>query len=296
VTATSRDAGRSLPVEVADGVTLHVRHHPAAGGRPFLLVHGLGSNARIWDPVARRLAAAGHPAYAVDLRGHGGSDAPAAGYDTGTAAADLAAAGAALGLTGAVVAGHSWGGNVAVRLAAGRHPLVAALALVDGGWVDLTTVVGSWDECARVHQVLRGPAQRTTVESMREYLRAARPDWSAEAIEAGLGDLRTEPDGTVAPRPAPDQFLAYVRSLWDEPPAGDWGGVAVPTLLLPALPAGAGATAATVRDWVAAAQAGLPGATTRWYVGVDHHLQVQRPDEVTADLLDLARGLGRPDH
>jgi len=48
---------------------------------PFVLVHGLASNARLWDGVARRLAGAGHSSAAVDLRGHGRSDKP----DTGCA-------------------------------------------------------------------------------------------------------------------------------------------------------------------------------------------------------------------
>src|SRR5215468_3851938 len=40
------------------GTALHVRRWPAAG-RPFLLVHGLASNARLWDGVAAVLAARG---------------------------------------------------------------------------------------------------------------------------------------------------------------------------------------------------------------------------------------------
>src|SRR5947207_2594292 len=82
----------ALRVTVADGVRLHVRHWPGEPDRtPFLLVHGLSSNARLWDGVATRLAAAGYPAYAVDLRSHGESERPPDGYDTATAAADVAA-------------------------------------------------------------------------------------------------------------------------------------------------------------------------------------------------------------
>src|SRR5688500_2186978 len=106
-------------VEVADGVTLNVRYWPAAAGHatgdaagdtaadgapaPCLLVHGLASNARLWDGVAARTSAAGHPTYAVDLRAHGDSDVPESGYDTATAAADLAALCAALGIEHAIV-------------------------------------------------------------------------------------------------------------------------------------------------------------------------------------------------
>src|SRR3989440_6867696 len=116
-------------VRVAQGVFLHVRRWPGEK-RPFLLVHGLSSNARLWDGVAAELSAAGHAVHAVDLRSHGDSDAPPDGYDTATAAEDVAA----LGLTGVVAVGESWGGSVVVTLAA-KHPEGGtALALIDGGW------------------------------------------------------------------------------------------------------------------------------------------------------------------
>lgn len=40
-------------------IQLHTRTWSSAR-RPFLLVHGLASNSRIWDAVADRLAQAGH--------------------------------------------------------------------------------------------------------------------------------------------------------------------------------------------------------------------------------------------
>src|SRR2546430_5388139 len=135
-------AATDARVRVAQGVFLHVRRWPGER-RPFLLVHGLSSNALLWGEVAEALAAAGHPVHAVDLRSHGDSDAPPDGYDTATAADDLAA----LGLTGAVVAGQSWGGNVAVALAAKHPEMVAALALVDGGWLDPASEFESWEAC-----------------------------------------------------------------------------------------------------------------------------------------------------
>ncbi len=44
--------------------------------RSYILVHGLSSNARTWDQVAARLAAAGHQVVAIDQRGHGLSEKP----------------------------------------------------------------------------------------------------------------------------------------------------------------------------------------------------------------------------
>src|SRR2546423_11907762 len=136
-------AATDARVRVAQGVYLHVRRWPGEK-RPFLLVHGLSSNARLWDGVAAELAAAGHPVHAVDLRSHGDSDAPPDGYDTATAAADLAA----LGLTGAVAAGQSWGGSVVVALAAKYPEVVAALALVGGGRYGPGHDVPPWGQAA----------------------------------------------------------------------------------------------------------------------------------------------------
>jgi pimeloyl-ACP methyl ester carboxylesterase len=105
-----------------------------------LLVHGLSSNARLWDGVAAHLADAGHPVVAVDLRGHGASAAIADEEPDPTVAAvhDLAAVCVDLGWAAPVVAGQSWGGNVVLQLA-GERPL-HGLALVDGGGCTWPTV------------------------------------------------------------------------------------------------------------------------------------------------------------
>ncbi|MGI8627693.1 MAG: alpha/beta fold hydrolase [Geodermatophilaceae bacterium] len=89
---------------------------PALGGRPpgFVLVHGLASNARLWRGVSEALSngGAGHAVTAIDLRGHGESAVPASGFDTATAASDVAAVIGRLSLERPILAGQPWGGNV----------------------------------------------------------------------------------------------------------------------------------------------------------------------------------------
>src|SRR5262245_38017886 len=172
-----------LMVRVAEGVRLHVRHWPATG-IPFLLVHGLASNARLWDGVATRLRAAGYPAYAVDLRSHGTSDRTPTGHDTATAAADLAALCAAPDLTRVLRARQSWGGNAVASFAAQHPQPVAAVALVDGGWIDLPAQFSSWAEC---ESALRPPELGgAAVSTVRGYLRRNHPDWADWAIEVTM--------------------------------------------------------------------------------------------------------------
>src|SRR5262245_276193 len=96
-------------------LSLHYRDW-GGEGRPIVLLHGLASNARIWDLVAPRLTGAGR-VIAINQRGHGGSDRPEDGYAFEDVTADLAGAINALGLEKPIIVGHSWGANVAVCFA-----------------------------------------------------------------------------------------------------------------------------------------------------------------------------------
>jgi pimeloyl-ACP methyl ester carboxylesterase len=250
-----------------------------------VLVHGLSSNARLWDGVAGYLAEAGHPSYAIDLRSHGESDAPPTGYDTATAADDVAAVCGRLGLERPVVAGQSWGGNVVVRLAARRPDLPRAIALVDGGWIDMTQF-GTWEAA---ESALRPPdIDGRPASEIRGYLVREHEDWSFEAIEATLANLRAEPDGTVTRRLPIAQHMQIVRSMWDDPPWPDYPLISVPVLLLPAVPSNqTGQADPRRRATVEKAAAALTRARVREYVGADHDLHAQHPAEVAADLLSL---------
>ncbi|HEX6871418.1 MAG TPA: alpha/beta hydrolase [Micromonosporaceae bacterium] len=273
-----------VSVTVGPGVTLQVRHWQGGPRVPFVLVHGLSSNARLWDAVARELAGAGHAAFAVDLRSHGVSPAAETGYDTATAADDVAAVIEELHLAPAVVAGQSWGGNVVVRLAAQRPDLVAALALVDGGWIDLTEQFDTWEQA---EAALRPPAvDGMRGDDLRDRLRGWHPGWSAEAIEATLANLR-EVDGQLERRLSIPRHMSIVRSMWDDPPWRDFAQITTPVLLLPAL-SDDPAVAAPRRAAVEKAAGALARAAVREFVGADHDIHAQHPDLLASELLTLA--------
>ena len=69
-------------IQLGDGTVLAVRTtRPPASMAPrgsAVLVHGLASNARMWDACAAAAAGAGLTCVAPDLRGHGRSPALAA--------------------------------------------------------------------------------------------------------------------------------------------------------------------------------------------------------------------------
>jgi pimeloyl-ACP methyl ester carboxylesterase len=115
-----------------------VRSMPGDFSLPtFVLVHGLASNARLWDGVAEGLMAADHSSHAVDLRGHGESEKPDTGYDFATVASDVAAVVRDVAERRAILVGQSWGANVVMETAA-RFPEVArAVVCIDGGYIKL---------------------------------------------------------------------------------------------------------------------------------------------------------------
>lgn len=287
-----------LSVPVGHGVTLAVRRWPGRGGRPFLLLHGLRSNSRMWDEVADRLAAAGHPVYALDMRGHGDSDLPEHGYDNETVVADLLAVCRELRLSGLLLAGHSWGGNVAVRLAAEHPDLAAGLALVDGGWIsfaDVSDAVPPWEkEDVEVFGQWRSHATGATEETMRELLRSLHPNWSQAMLEAALAEMVEGPDGLLVQRLSPEHQRSVLTSMWHDPPARWYPGVTVPVTILVALPTYAPTLQDWVRKWVAEAEAAMPQADVLWYVGAGHLLHADQPERVASDLLDLARTVDKP--
>lgn len=112
-----------------DGTRIHYRL-AGSGAPPLILIHGWCSNLQHWQPTAQRLRRK-HRVLAMDLRGHGKSDAPERGYDAAPLADDVASLARALGTRSAVIVGHSMGGLIALEIAR-RHPALAkALVLVD---------------------------------------------------------------------------------------------------------------------------------------------------------------------
>ncbi|EKF17602.1 3-oxoadipate enol-lactonase [Nitratireductor pacificus] len=114
-----------------------VLHHEVRGpadmpenGPALVFSNSLGTDFRIWDAVADRLAG-NYRLVLYDKRGHGLSEAPPQPYALTDHVDDLAALLDHLGIARAAVVGLSVGGMIAQGLATRRPDLVEALVLCD---------------------------------------------------------------------------------------------------------------------------------------------------------------------
>ena len=273
---------QALRVPVAPGVALYAERRdgdPAAA--PFVLVHGLASNLRLWDGVAEDLHARGHTVVALDQRGHGRSDAPDAAYGIDLAVADLQAVIEALGLSRPVIAGQSWGGNVVLEYGWRLPRAVRGIVCVDGGIIELADWFDTWEACLAA---LTPPDLRhLTRDELESRMRTWSPDLPDRAIAAALECFRVNGDGRVEPHLARHRHLQIVRSLWEHRPSTRYPTLDAPTLLVLASTGDEGRTARKKRA-EALALAAAPRLRSHWFVPAHHDVHSQYPGPV-AELL-----------
>jgi pimeloyl-ACP methyl ester carboxylesterase len=272
-------------IEVAPGIFLHAEHRTGERAAvPFVLVHGLASNLRLWDGVAAYLQALGHTVVAIDQRGHGRSDAPESGYDLDTAIADLRALIGAFGLERPVLAGQSWGGTVVLEAAWRSPEVVRGIACVDGGVVDLAQSYPVWEDCLAK---LTPPAlDHLTLAELEARIRKGVPHFSDEAVRAYLHCFRARGDGTIEARLSRRNHLSILRSLWEHRPSSRWASLKTPTLLMLADSGDQSRTGAKRRAEAGALAAGGPLRSV-WFSPGHHDLHLESPSRV-GDLLATA--------
>ena len=276
----------SVLVDV-DGLLLHTLAwepvDPEPDAATFLLVHGLASNAQLWNGVGAALAAAGHRVVAVDQRGHGLSAKVDDGYDFATLTDDLLAVVDAHDLGRPVAVGQSWGGNVVLELAVRHGDRVTAIVCVDGGQIELA---GAFPDKATMLAALTPPRLiGMRLADLEAGLRRRSAHWPESGIRGQLANFVRRPDGTVAPHLTLDRHLTILDHLWDHHPADRWGQVPVAALLLPVR---GGADEDHKVRAVEAAAAASPRVRVTWLEG-DHDVHAERP----ADVAHLVRAFLR---
>ncbi len=146
---------------VRDGIALGYEE-AGQGFPPLVFVHGLACHRGFWAEQVEHFAR-DHRVLAVNLRGHGDSDAPEQRYTMQLLADDVAWMCSQLGVKRPVVIGHSLGGLVALELGAGHGQEVSAVALVD------SVLLPGGDRAGFVRELVARLRSSDGSRALREY-------------------------------------------------------------------------------------------------------------------------------
>ncbi len=202
------------------------------GAPTAFVVHGIMGSGRNWRSLVRRLAERrpGWRFVIVDLRHHGESGRAPPPDDLEACAEDLAELQTALDLPAHAIVGHSFGGKVALELAARRRGALRQVWVVDSppGRADPGLRAGA-DRPGGTDAVLRAvrevPIPAPDRESVKQRLRTG--GFSVALVEWMATNLKRTSSGFVW-RFDPDAIDALLDSYWAtdrtaivrQPPAG----------------------------------------------------------------------------
>lgn len=254
------------------GATLAV--HLGGAGAPLVFVHGFPLDHAMWHHQFAGID--GWRCIAPDLRGAGGSAAPADGYSMASYAEDLRAVCDALGVAAAVWCGFSMGGYVLFELLR-RHPgRVRGLILCDTK-AEPDTVEGK--RTREEHVALVG---REGVGALADRL---VPKLLGASTRGGAPEVTGRVRAMMVRQPSAG-VVGALRAMRDRPDSTPLlGWIAVPTLVV------CGAEDEISPPSAVRAMAGrIPGAGYAEVAGAGHLAPLEQPDRVTAALWEF---LGR---
>ncbi len=263
-----------------------------ASADPVVALHGLASSANWYERLAARLSST-YRVYAPDQRGHGQTTQASSGYDWQTLATDAVRFMDYLGLERAAVLGHSWGGNVAINVAAKFPERVSRLVMIDGGFLDGHLLPdASWD-------LFRNRfAPRNVSGNRQEFLERISTQmedcWAEDLERIVLTMVYEDGDGQIQDILRPSNHAQVLEAMWGEPPSVTLPNIQCPTLIVPAGPRADRVGSEFNRTksvMVEAASAAVPDNRVHWIPETIHDIGYHKPAELAEVIAEfLAEG------
>ena len=240
---------------------------------------------------------------ALDLRGHGLSDAPTTEYDPTTLAEDVVAVAEGSGVLGGgpadtavdgaagrvVLAGHGYGAIVATWAADLLGDRCAGLVLVDGGWQDVAEETGP-TPAEFLRDLAEPPEVLASMDAFLADRRAWDPShWDADEERAARATVVEVPAGHVVPAVRPHAFERSVEAIFQYLPIASLAELDLPIEALVAVDdEDRSKTAALVEVQRARSAAGRAEVDVARFPDDGHNLPRYRPDELAGAILRLA--------
>jgi len=259
----------------------------AGAGEPLVLLHGFTGRAANWRPLLTRLAEQWR-VIAIDLPGHGDSDAPAAvaRYKMRYVAADLAALLTRRDAAPAHWLGYSMGGRLALYTAV-THPGVVRSLILESATAGLPN--------AAERQARRAADEALAARIERDGIAAFVAEWERQPLFAGVARLPNEARAALHDQRLANSPLGLANSLRGmgtgvQPPL--WSRLATmaaPTLLI------AGELDAKFVALNERLAATIPGARLRLMADAGHTVHLEQPEAFVAEVIGFLEGLREND-
>lgn len=254
-----------------NGVSLHYRHEPAPGRPVLVFINSLGTDFRIWQDVADRLAGEfGFLFY--DKRGHGLSELGDAPASIETYAADLATLLDHLGIAQVTLCGLSIGGLIAQSLYKTRPDLVDRLI-----FCDTAAKIGtaqSWND--RIAATLSTGIASFADGVMEKWF---TPDFHQRRSAELTGYT------AMLSRQLPAGYAAACTALREADYSAATPAIAVPTLVVVGDQDGS-----TPPELVRGLAVAIPGARFEIIASAGHIPCVEQPEALSALIADFMMG------
>ena len=248
---------------------------------PIVALHGLASSANWYERVAARLSAQ-YRVVAPDQRGHGQTTQAPSGYDWQTLASDVVRFMDVLGLERVAVLGHSWGGNVAINVAAKFPERVAKLVMIDGGFLDGHLLPdANWEMFRSRFSPRNVTGDRTEfLDRLREQLADC---WGDDLERIVQTMVYADEEGQIQDILRPSNHAQVLEAMWGDPPSVTLPQISCPTLIVPAGPrldrAGSEFNR-TKQVMVDAAAQAVRSNRVHWIPETVHDIGYHKPDEL----------------
>jgi lipase len=205
-------------------VRLHAHEWGDAGAPPVVCLHGVSAHGRRFRRLAEERLASRFRVVAPDLRGHGRSEWEPP-WTTATHLADLVETLDALGVRRAAFVGHSYGGRLALELAAHDPDRIERLVLLDPAIQLLPHVAYDQAEGHRADRIYSSPD-----EAIAERLEASSATPRFDLEEEMREHLVEQRDGSFRFRYCQGTVVSLYAELATTPPPPET--VRAPTVLV----------------------------------------------------------------
>lgn len=274
--------------------TVHVRRWGPPDGRPFLFLHSLGpaASGALLGPGLGPLPDAGYAIAAPDQPGFGRTPPiEPEGYTASRLVELVWSVADALGWDRLVLAGHSWGGSIAIHAAAARPERVRALVLVDSGHLDYANSPGANLSQSLEEMSAAMESARRRAPNRSAVARDLELDVDDPVVTAFMEGMTDDGSGGLVSRTLGSSRAAAMYDLARARQTDQWPAIAaasLPTLLLLATRPDETREANEIAG--RAFQAAIPQADVR-YLDASHSLITDLRAEFGTIIRDWLAGL-----